>query len=405
MEKRRDIIFLCQFFYPEYVSSATLPFETATALSDNGYKIGALCGYPKEYNLQEKVPSKENVNGIIINRLKYIELNRKGFLGRLINYFSFTFVALLNVRRCKEYRAVIVYSNPPILSWVASIAKKKYGCKLLYVVYDIYPELAIATKSISEDGIISKMMKRINKKVYSNADEIITLSSEMKTFLETNRNIRNKSVTVIPNWYEDVFSKCYSPEITELFKEYKGKFVVSYLGNMGICQDMETIMECCKLLKDSDDIYFLIAGHGNKYDYVNNYINDNKLKNVKLKSFLHNEYYLAALSISSVSIISLEKGTTGLCCPSKAYGYLMAGNPVAILMDESDLTNQARDYPFGFVVPNGKPDILATGIKNLVENPELQSLLSRGARKAFKEKYTREICVKQYIDIMNKVIG
>ena len=29
MKKKKDILFLCQYFYPEYVSSATLPFDTA----------------------------------------------------------------------------------------------------------------------------------------------------------------------------------------------------------------------------------------------------------------------------------------------------------------------------------------------------------------------------------------
>ena len=29
---KKDILFLCQFFYPEYISSAVLPFDTAKAL-------------------------------------------------------------------------------------------------------------------------------------------------------------------------------------------------------------------------------------------------------------------------------------------------------------------------------------------------------------------------------------
>ena len=44
MKKKKDILFLLQFFYPEYVSSATLPFDTASRLADEGFDVDVLCG-------------------------------------------------------------------------------------------------------------------------------------------------------------------------------------------------------------------------------------------------------------------------------------------------------------------------------------------------------------------------
>ena len=78
MKKKRDILFLCQFFYPEYISSAQLPYDTVLALRDAGFSVGALCGYPREYAEGGKVPTKENTNGIRIHRLKYIQTGRSG---------------------------------------------------------------------------------------------------------------------------------------------------------------------------------------------------------------------------------------------------------------------------------------------------------------------------------------
>ena len=88
----KDILFLCQFFYPESNSSATIPFDTAKQLEASGITVDAMCGYPKEYNFGGKVPVKETVDGVDINRIKYIQLGRKRKLSRLINYFSFTFI-------------------------------------------------------------------------------------------------------------------------------------------------------------------------------------------------------------------------------------------------------------------------------------------------------------------------
>ena len=117
---KKDILFLCQFFYPEYVSSATLPYDTALALKKAGFSVDALCGYPKEYATEDKIPKKEIVDGMHIHRLKYLQLGRKGFVSRLINYFSFTLMVMLHLLKMARYKAVVVYSNPPILPWVAS---------------------------------------------------------------------------------------------------------------------------------------------------------------------------------------------------------------------------------------------------------------------------------------------
>ena len=143
---KRDILFLCQFFYPEYNSSATLPFDTAKHLAQNGYSVGALCGYPKEYNFDGKVPGKETKDGVSIRRLRYMQLSRRSRLGRLINYFSFTLSVLLHIGEIKHYRAVIVYSNPPVLPIAAIWANKLFNTKIIFVSYDVYPEVAICKK-------------------------------------------------------------------------------------------------------------------------------------------------------------------------------------------------------------------------------------------------------------------
>ena len=49
MREKKDIVFLCQFFHPEYISSAQLPFDTAKALQKAGFSVDVVCGYPKEY--------------------------------------------------------------------------------------------------------------------------------------------------------------------------------------------------------------------------------------------------------------------------------------------------------------------------------------------------------------------
>ena len=180
--KKKDILFLCQFFYPEYISSATLPYDTACALKKAGYTVDALCGYPREYAQDTDVPLKEEADGIHIHRLKYLQLDRKGFLSRLVNYFSFTFLVFLHIFKMAKYKAVVVYSNPPILPWVASWAKVLFGTKLVFVAYDLYPEVATRTGTLREGNIICRLMDHINKCVFRRADAVVALSSEMREY-------------------------------------------------------------------------------------------------------------------------------------------------------------------------------------------------------------------------------
>ena len=94
MKAKKDILFMCQFYHPEFISSAQLPHDTVKALTAAGFTVDVLCGYPREYGGAD-TPVKENLGGIMIRRLRYIQLRRVGFLGRIINYFSFTRTILI----------------------------------------------------------------------------------------------------------------------------------------------------------------------------------------------------------------------------------------------------------------------------------------------------------------------
>ena len=64
---------------------------------------------------------------------------------------------------CCICRAVVVYSNPPILPWIASWAKSLFGTKLVFVSYDLYPEVATVTNTLREGSVICRLMNHINK--------------------------------------------------------------------------------------------------------------------------------------------------------------------------------------------------------------------------------------------------
>jgi len=404
LKAKKDILFLCQFFYPEYISSAQLPYETVRALKDAGFSVGALCGYPQEYLDGADIPVKEDVDGVSIHRLKYIQMDRKGFLGRIVNYFSFTFMVLLHLFEIARYRAVVVYSNPPILPWVASWAKSLFGTKLIFVSYDLYPEVATVTDTLREGGLICRLMNHINKCVYRRADRVVSLSTEQKDYILKCRDISPDYVTVIPNWYSDSGVEPRDPSCNPFCQVVGNRFTVSYFGNMGTMQDMKTILGAIRRLKEDPNVFFLFAGHGNKLEKLKQITQEEGIKNIAIYGFLHDQDFRDALAVSDCALVSLEKGATGLCVPSKTYSYMMQGIPLLAIMDECDIVRDIESG-IGVWVRNGEDEKLAAAIGALRSDPEGLKAMGEKCRAVYLEKYTTPIGTGKYVSLFRKLLS
>ena len=403
MKKKRDILFLCQFFHPEYISSAQLPYETVLALKEAGFDVDVLCGYPREYSEGGDIPLKESVNGIGIHRLKYIQTGRAGFLGRIVNYFSFTLMVLLHIFKMARYRAVVVYSNPPILPWIASWAKLLFGTKLVFVAYDLYPEVATVTGTLGEGNPICRLMNHINRCVYRRADAVVALSSEMRDYIARNRPVPPERITVIPNWFTDQGMLPKNPETNRFREAVKDRFVVSYFGNMGTMQDMDTLLGTIRMLKDRENIFFLFAGHGNKMEKLRRIVEEEQITNIAIHAFLHGQDFKDALAISDCAFVTLEKGATGLCVPSKTYSYMMQGLPLLAVMDECDIVRDIASGA-GIWVRNGESEKLARGIVQLQEDPRKLESMRNTCRRIYLENYTTEVCTNKYVTLFREIL-
>lgn len=402
--QKRDVLFLCQFFYPEYNSSATLPWDTAKYLAKSGLSVGAVCGYPKEYNNIGKVPNEEDVDNVHIKRFHYIQLKRGKKLARLINYFSFTFTILLHIGELRKYKSVIVYTNPPILPVAAILGNILFGTKIVSVSYDVYPEVAYASGQLSENGIISKAMQIINRSLIQHLSAVVALTDEMKDFLLTHRkDLSIKKIKVIPNWAHESKRKATSEALSR-YGYTENDFIVSYFGNMGICQDMETLLYAMEALKNENHIKFFIVGHGGKKGDVKNRTKD--LKNVQILDYLTGKDFEQAVSISSCSIVSLERGLKGMCAPSKYYSYLQGGIPViAIVENGSYLEKEVEKESIGKAVNVGDGPGLVRIITELASDNKALNEMAYKAENLYQKKYAIEIGLGKYLTLVKGLVN
>lgn len=403
---KKDILFLCQFFYPEHNSSATLPFDTAKHLAANGFTVDALCGYPKEYSDEKNVPLRETKNGVNIRRLRYIQLGRWKTVARLVNYFSFTVSTLLKVFSLHKYKSIIVYSNPPVLPFVAVLANMLFGTKIVFVAYDVYPEVAYASGSLRPGSLIDRGMRSINKMMYKRVDKVVALTDEMKDFILANRKgITEEQVVVIPNWAHEKTTEP-TPEAYAKLGYFPDQFIVSYFGNMGICQEMDTLMNAVEAMKDNDKVRFLFIGHGSKKSAIEARIKEKNLTNAQMIDFLTGEAFEQAVAISSVCIVSLENGLKGMCAPSKFYSYLQGGKPIISITEKgSYIEKEIKEQSIGFSVAIGETEYLVGCINEMSNTPAATKKMGCLSARLYEQCYRSAISLGKYCTMFSHILG
>ena len=403
MNTKYDILFLCQFFYPEHNSSATLPFDTAKCLANEGFSVGALCGYPKEYSDIKKADIREKKDGVSIHRLRYLQFNRQSILGRLVNYFSFTLSALLHICEIKDYKSIIVYSNPPILPITAILANRLFKTKIVFVSYDVYPEVAYASGSLKEGSAVSSVMRRINQSLFRRAKAVVALTDEMREYLLNHRpELSAECVVTISNWAHEATAGSKSAARAELGYTDED-FIVAYFGNIGICQDETALIQAMDQLADHTNIKFLISGHGNKMPSVRQAAE--RLPNVRICDFLTGTAFEHAVAASSCGIVSLEQGLTGMCAPSKYYSYLQGGLPILTVAEQSSYLSKDVLYSeVGLCSNVGNGVQLTRNILQLYRDPELCKKMSGNAARLYTEKYAKGIGLNKYAALFKNVL-
>lgn len=393
----KDIALLCQFYAPEQVTAANLLTQLAQDLAAAGKSVGVLCGYPHEYS-KERPPRREHAAGVSIRRLSYLCLSRHRRWGRLINYFSFTFSVFLSLRFLREYKTVLVTSNPPVLPLAARLAKRRWGTRVLFLTYDLYPEIAQRMGALKEGDLICRLMRRINHAVFPDADGVIAISREMKEKIIESRPIAPERVHCIPNWYTAGTPRL-RPE--HPLAHLAGKRVVSFFGNMGICQDTDTILDAACLVREHPDIHFLFAGHGARAADVQRRVAREGLLNVSVCPYLTGEDFSGALALSSYGVASLLPGLCGLATPSKVYAYMSGGIPLLLLLDaDMQIAGEARENGFGICFPDRSARALADAILYMPEAERVR--MGAAAKSFFTMHYERHICTQKYRKLLDE---
>lgn len=397
------IVIVSEFFYPYKTSTQKILTELAEDFVEYGLEVDVLTTKNAYREEKQKLNKYEVHNGINIKRIFSTHGNRDKKVGRLLNYATFTCSVFSNLLFKKNCDKILFVSNPPLVPYIGYLIKKITGKKYVYLVHDIYPDVAEKLGVIKKDSFISKVMNHMNSKIYINADRIVALGSDMKNVI-INKGIDGEKIDIVTNWADSTVN--FKKEVNENFyKEQglQGKFNVLYTGNISKVHDIDTIIDVARNLKENKNIKFTFIGDGNRKQDIINLKENEGLDNIQLGNYRFGEEYNNILNCADIFITTLQKGIEGLGVPSKTYTYMSVGKPIIAIMDsKSEIGNIVNEYNLGKQFESNEVENITDFIINLQTNKKIYMSICDNVEKEFETKYERKKVTKKFYNIINK---
>lgn len=134
----------------------------------------------------------------------------------------------------------------------------------------------------------------------------------------------------------------------EVAKKYnlKEKFTTVYIGNVGLAQNLDALVELAIEYKKEPNIQFLIFGDGAYKETIQVKIKENELTNIKLVGKIDYSKVRTILTYAKISFISLKNNNMTDSVPTKMFDSLGIGCPI-LLMASGDSCNILKESKLG----------------------------------------------------------
>ena len=141
---------------------------------------------------------QETVDGINVHRSSIYVSSSTGMIKRLMNYFSFVTSSWYSAgKRLQPYDIIICESPPLFLGITAVMLKRKWKCKLVFNVSDLWPESAekmgIIKTVLSSTALTGWLTGSIKTQISSAGKQ----KASLKQFVRCSR----KKIILVSQWY------------------------------------------------------------------------------------------------------------------------------------------------------------------------------------------------------------
>ncbi len=406
--KRPRLLFLNRSFWPDNEATGQLLTQLCEDLVQD-FDVDVICGHPLH---GEKVLDKTHPFGpsLNIHRVDHTRFAKGAIAGRLINLLTFTISAYRKMKLIPCPDVVITETDPFFLALLGRKLQKRTGCRFIAYLQDIYPDVAVALGKASE-GFLIKKLRRLLFDCYKKADGVVVLSDDMKQTCEQN-GVPKSSLQVLPNWTDT--TKIVPIKQNNAFRMINGwndKFLVMYSGNLGMAHELKSLIDAAEILKDHNEIHFVIIGEGVQKEAVTQQVARGNLTNVTIMGKQPYEKLAESLSAADLHFVSIKPGVERCLFPSKVYGILASGTPLLVLANKtSELSQFVIDEQLGKVCDIDQPKqtiarSLSDSILSLTGKKELTDRMGQHARQLAVQEFDRSVITTKFGNLLHETLS
>ncbi|RYX82807.1 glycosyltransferase WbuB [bacterium] len=401
------VCLISEYFYPDNAGgTGTVLSSLVRQLKDTyqDLEIEVITSCNVYRGEQEKLASVENWDGVNIHRVNVPKAHPSSIKKRLITNFQFTFLVFKKMLRRGGYDLVLVSTAPPSMPMAAKAFKQLTGTPYVYIVYDLYPDIAVALDVLEPQSKPARVFRKLQKGWLHGASRTVVLGRCMADYLHKKYDLPTEKTRVIAVG-ADTKKVVPSPKNSN-FRKVNGLngFVVLWAGNFGFYQDFDSILDSAKVLQETHpDITFAFVGDGAKRSYIVDRIKTEGITNARLFPFVPEEDFSDMLASADVSLVALEPGSEGLGVPSKFYNILASGRPVVALVDPLSEVSRVIDESGCGVRSERDGNLLAETLVNLRDNPDKVEAMGHNAREVCEKKYSIDHVCHHFYNVIQSV--
>ncbi len=331
------ILVVSQYFWPENFRINDL----VSAWIAHGHHVTILTGLPN-YPLGKVFPEfyenprkYDKYGEADVVRVPLISRGTSSF-RLFLNYISFAISASIFgswLLRRKKFDLIFVPQLSPITIGIPGIFLRKLKkIPLVLWVLDLWPESLEATGIIRSKSIL-KLVGSLVSLIYNNCDLILAQS---RSFIPAIQKycLPKQRVEYFPSWNDSALNFSISEHAPEI-KKRPDLFNVMFTGNIGDAQDFPAILDAAEILKEFQNIRWLIVGEGRSAEWVRSEVAKRDLTD---RFLLLGQFSLDRMPSfyrhADALLVSLKNEPIfSMTIPGKLQSYLASGVPILAMLN------------------------------------------------------------------------
>jgi glycosyltransferase involved in cell wall biosynthesis len=332
------------------------------------------------------------LDGVDVYRLPSLKIADVNFVRRGIGEFLMPFSMLWALRRTdfptSKLDLVVWYSPSIFFGPLVWYLKSRSSCKGYLILRDMFPEWLVDL-GMMKKGIIYYIFRLVAKFQYQMADCIgVQTTSNLSYFTKWLQSGRKK-IEVLDNWlFSNPVVVNNTGVIDDIFPRRK---IFVYIGNMGVPQGMDILIELAGELRERLDIGFLFMGRGTEKKRLESIAKDMDLTNIVFHEEIDSSEIPALLQKCHVGLIALDPKHKSHNIPGKFISYIRSGLPVLARVNPgTDLINLIEANKIGAVYTGGDVKEFSKIAVNLLHDSCAIKNMGIAGKLFFEKKYSVE---------------